>query len=208
MPGPPRLIAALIGEMLGTMAYLQGDVLLLGWLTNSTIVGYYTLACMVVVSVVAVGQAFAMTYHEPLRHAGGALSAGPPLRYTLGLAAAGGLVVLLIGVGLLISPAPTQLAVTMMIMSGFAALRIVSSDVPGHPVHPATRSAPAHRRGGAGPAQVRLDRCRLASLGAVGAAISTTITDGVRLLSLPTGCTGRSRSRSRIGVGRRKTNET
>mgnify|MGYP006164056271 CR=1 FL=1 len=37
--------------------------------------------------------------------------------------------IFLIGVGLLISPAPTELAVAMMIMSGFAALRIVHRDV-------------------------------------------------------------------------------
>ena len=44
MPGPPRQMAMLIGEMgIGTAALPQGDVLLLGWLTNSTVVGYYTI---------------------------------------------------------------------------------------------------------------------------------------------------------------------
>jgi hypothetical protein len=126
LPGPPRLIAALTGEMLGMMAYLQADVLLLAWLTNTTVVGYYTLTGMVVLAVIMVGQLFATTYHEPLRKAEGALSAGPPLRHSLALAAAGGALVLLVGLALLVSPAPTQLAVTMIIMSGFAALRIVS----------------------------------------------------------------------------------
>jgi hypothetical protein len=181
IPGPPRLIAALTGEMFGTMAYLQADVLLLAWLTDTTTVGYYTLAGMVVVAVVSVGQAFAMTYHEPLRHAEGALSAGPPLRYTLGLAGAGGALVFLIGLGLLISPAPTQLAVTMMIMSGFGALRIASW-IFQVILYNQRRDL---LRLTAAVALVPLKfglLAALASLGAVGAAISSTVGDAVLLL--------------------------
>ncbi len=181
MPGPPRLIAALTGEMFGTMAYMQADVLVLAWLTNEEIVGYYTLAGMVVVAVISVGQSFAMTYHEPLRHAEGALSAGPPLHYTIGLAAAGGIFVLLIGVGLWISPAPTQLAVTMMIMSGFAALRIVSwifQTILYNQRRDLLRFTAAV---GLVPFKFALIAA-MASLGAVGAAISSTIGDAVLLL--------------------------
>ena len=181
IPGPPRLIAALTGEMLGTMAYLQADVLLLAWLTNSEIVGYYTLAGMVVVAVVSVGQAFAMTYHEPLRHAEGALSAGPPLRYTLGLAAAGGAPGAPIGVGLLISPAPTQLAVTMMIMSGFAAFRIVSWIFQVILYNQRRDLLRFWAAVALVPFKFGL-LAALASLGAVGAAISSTIGDAVLLL--------------------------
>lgn len=180
IPGPPRLIAALTGEMLGTMAYLQADVLLLAWLTDSTIVGYYTLAVMVVVSVVSVGQAFAMTYHEPLRHAAGALSAGPPLLYTLGLAAAGGGLVLLIGGVLLISPAPTQLAVTVMIMSGFAALRIVSWIFQVILYNQRRDLLRLTAAVGLVPLKFALIAA-MASLGAVGAAISSTVGDAVLL---------------------------
>jgi O-antigen/teichoic acid export membrane protein len=135
---------------------------------------------MVVVSVVSVGQAFVTTYHEPLRHAGGALSAGPPLRYTLGLAAAGGGLVLLIGVGLLISPAPTQLAVTMMIMSGFAALRIVSwifQVILYNQRRDLLRFTAAVALV---PFKFGLIAA-LASIGAVGAAISSTVGDAVLL---------------------------
>ena len=85
MPGPPRQIAILIGEMgIGTSLYLQGDVLLLGWLTSSTVFGYYNITLMLATALAAVGQAFAMTYHEPLRKSGGDLSAGPKLRTTIG----------------------------------------------------------------------------------------------------------------------------
>ena len=182
LPGPPRLIAALTGEMLGTTVYLQGDVLLLGFLTNSTIVGYYTLAWVVSGVVVAVGQSFAMTYHEPLRLAEGALSAGPPLRLTLGLAAAGGILVLLVGLGLLISPAPTQLAEATIILSGFTALRTVSwvfQTILYNQRRDMIRLAAA-----VGLVPVKLGLlAALSFLGAVGAAISSTVTD-VLLLAI------------------------
>ena len=125
LPGPPRLIAALTGEMLGTALYLQGDVLLLGWLTNSTQVGYYQLTWIVSAAIASVGQSFVSTYHEPLRASGGDLSTGPPLRNTLGIALIGATLVFVIGVALAISPAAGELAITMMIMAAFAGLRVV-----------------------------------------------------------------------------------
>ncbi|MCW2555675.1 MAG: hypothetical protein JWR78_5456 [Mycobacterium sp.] len=126
LPGDPRLMAILMGEMgFGTTLYLQGDVLLLGWLTNTTTVGYYNIALMVTSALAAVGQAFAMTYHEPLRESGGDLSAGPKLGTTLMVGGAVGLVALIIGVGILLSPAPPVIAYSMFIMAGFGALRTV-----------------------------------------------------------------------------------
>ena len=126
LPGSLRLMAILMGEMgFGTTLYLQGDVLLLGWLTNTTTVGYYNIALMVTSALAAVGQSFAMTYHEPLRKSGGDLSTAPKLRTTLIVGAAAGLVTLVIGVGLLLSPAPTVVAYSMFIMAGFAGLRSV-----------------------------------------------------------------------------------
>jgi O-antigen/teichoic acid export membrane protein len=173
-------MAALTGEMLGTAAYLQGDVLLLGALTNSTTVGYYTLTWVAAAAVAAAGQSFGMTYHEPLREADGDLSAAPPLRNTLGISAIGGTLIFLIGVGLLISPAPTELAVAMMVMSGFAALRIVVSVFQ---VILYTQRRDVMRLTAAialVPFKLGL-LAVLSFLGAVGAAISSTITDAVLL---------------------------
>jgi O-antigen/teichoic acid export membrane protein len=181
MPGPPRLIAALTGEMLGTAAYLQGDVLLLGALTNSTTVGYYTLTWVAAAAVAAAGQSFGMTYHEPLREANGDLSAGPPLRNTLGIAAIGGTLIFLIGVGLLISPAPTELAVAMMVMSGFATLRIVVSVF--QVVLYTQRRDVMRLTAAIALVPFKLGLLAVLSfLGAVGAAISSTVTDAVLLL--------------------------
>jgi hypothetical protein len=181
LPGPPRLMAALTGEMLGTAAYLQGDVLLLGVLTNSTIVGYYTLTWVAAAAVAAAGQSFGMTYHEPLREADGDLSAGPPLRNTLGIAAIGGTLIFLIGVGLLISPVPTQLAVAMMVMSGFAALRIVVSVF--QVVLYTQRRDVMRLTAAIALVPFKLGLLAILSfLGAVGAAISSTVTDAVLLL--------------------------
>lgn len=127
IPGPPKLIAILIGEMLGLAAYLQGDVLLLGWLTDDTIVGYYALTVTVTIAIVAVGQSFGMSYNRALREGDGQLSAGPPLKSTLILGGVAGSLVLIVGVVMLFTPAPQQLAVAMIIMSVFCGMRTITS---------------------------------------------------------------------------------
>lgn len=182
MPGSLRQMSILTGEMAGTVAYLQGDVLLLGWLTNSTIVGYYNIPLMLTSALAAVGQAYAMTFHEPLRLSGGDLSAGPRLRNTLAIAAVVGVIVLIVGVGLLLSPAPAQLSVAMLIMAGWGVLRTVISVFQ---VVLYAQRRDAIRFG----ASIGLVPVKLAfltalvwvGLGAVGAAISTTAADAILL---------------------------
>jgi Na+-driven multidrug efflux pump len=89
--------------------------------------------------------------------------------------------VLLIGVGLLISPAPTQLAVTMMIMSGFAALRIVSWIF--QVILYNQRRDLLRLTAAVALVPLKLGLiAMLAFLGAVGAAISSTVGDTVLLL--------------------------
>jgi O-antigen/teichoic acid export membrane protein len=180
IPGPPRLIAALTGETLGMCLYLQGDVLLLGFLTNPTTVGYYTLTVTVTVGLAAVGQAFGMTYHEPLRLSGGDLSTGPPLRNTLLLGGGTGLLVAITGIVLLISPAPTELAVAMLIMAAFCAMRTIISVL--QVILYAQRRDVIRLVANVGMVPVKLGLVALLSFaGAVGAAISTVITDAVIL---------------------------
>lgn len=126
LPGPLRLMLILQGEMLfGTTLYLQGDVLLLGWLTSTEIVGYYNIALMLTSALAAVGQSFVMTYHEPLRQSGGDLATGPKLRTTLLLGVIVGVVILIVGLGILLSPAPPVVGWVMVIMAGFGAVRTV-----------------------------------------------------------------------------------
>ncbi len=180
MPGPPRLIAALVGEMLGMCIYLQGDVLLLGFLTDSTTVGYYTLTVTVTVALAAVGQSYGMTFYEPLRRSGGDLSAGPPLRNTLLIGAGTGILVLLTGIGLLISPAPTELAVAMLIMAAFCMMRTISSIL--QVILYAQRRDLVRFGANVGLVPVKLGLvAALATAGAVGAAVATVLTDAILL---------------------------
>jgi O-antigen/teichoic acid export membrane protein len=180
IPGSPKLIAALTGEMLGMCLYLQGDVLLLGLLTNHTTVGYYTLTVTVTVGLAAVGQAFGMTYHEPLRASGGDLSTGPPLRSTLLIGGGTGLLVLITGIVLLISPAPTELAVAMLLMAVFCAMRTISSIL--QVILYAQRRDVVRLVANLGLVPVKLGLvAALAVFGAVGAAIATVITDAILL---------------------------
>ena len=181
IPGPPRLIAALTGEMLGTAVYLQGDVLLLGYLTNTTVVGYYTWAITVAIALSALGQSFGMTYHEPLRKSGGDLATGPPLRLTLMFGGAAGLIMVLIGGGLLLSPAPTELAVAMSIMAGWCAIRTVVSIL--QVILFTQRRDLVRLTAAVGLVPVKLLMvAAMAGAGAVGAAIASVITDALLLL--------------------------
>jgi len=124
-PGPPKIAAALAGEIAAMALYLQGDVLLLGWITNKDIVGYYALAMTVTTALATIGQSYSGTFVQALREKNGDLSAGPPLRTTLIIAAVMSGLVFLTGVVLLLSPAPTQVALAMLIMSGYTAFRTV-----------------------------------------------------------------------------------
>jgi O-antigen/teichoic acid export membrane protein len=185
LPGPPKIIGMLMGEMLGTAVYLQGDVLLLGWLTNSTIVGYYTIALLVASSIALIGQTGVATYNQHLRESGGDLSAAPPLRRTLTIAVGGGIVVFLIGLGLLASPAPTELAVAMMIMALYTGLRsiiLVFQQILYVQRRDVVRLTAAIALV---PFKLGLVAV-LASMGAVGAAIATVVTDAVLLVVFTT----------------------
>jgi O-antigen/teichoic acid export membrane protein len=179
-PGPPRLIAVLVGETLGLAAYLQGDVLLLGFLTNHTTVGYYTITVVFAAALATVGQSFGVSYHASLRETSGAVSAGPPLRNTLLIGAATGSLVLITGIVLLFSPAPTELAVAMLLMSVFCAMRTVSSVF--QVVLYTQRRDILRLTTNLGLVPVKLGLvAALASAGAVGAATATVITDAILL---------------------------
>jgi O-antigen/teichoic acid export membrane protein len=180
-PGPLRTILVLSGEMLGTAAFLQGDILLLGWLTDTTVVGYYNLTWVLASAIGYVGQAFGATYTQPLRDSGGDVSTGPPLRLTVAIGFAGGLVVLLTGTVLLFTPVPRQLAIAMIIMAAYATFRTI--------IMVFTFILYAQRRDvirltsviGLVPFKFGL-LAALSSLGAVGAAIATSVSDGVLLV--------------------------
>jgi hypothetical protein len=180
-PGPPRTILVLSGEMLGTAAFLQGDVLLLGWLTDTTTVGYYNLTWVLASAIGYVGQAFGATYTQPLRDSGGDVKTGPPLRLTVAIGLAGGLIVLATGIVLLFVPVPRELAIAMIIMAAYAAFRTI--------IMVFMFVLYAQRRD-----VIRLTAviglvpfkfgvlAALSFLGAVGAAIATSVADGVLLV--------------------------
>ena len=180
-PGPIKTILVLAGEMLGTAAFLQGDVLLLGWLTNPTVVGYYTLTWVLASAIGYVGQAFGATYTQPLRDSGGDVKTGPPLRLTVAIGLAGGLIVLVAGVVMLFTPVPHQLAVAMIIMSAYATFRTI--------IMVFMFILYAQRRDvirmtsviGLVPLKFGI-LAALSSLGAVGAAIATSVSDFVLLV--------------------------
>jgi hypothetical protein len=181
IPGSPRLIAILVGETFAIMAGVQGDLLLLGWLTNHTVAGYYGICTTVTLAIVAVGQTFGMSYNQALRDGDGHVSAGPPLKGTVLLGVAAALLVLITGVVMLVVPAvPEELAVAMVIMSLFCGMRTIST------VFQAVLYN-QHRDGVRLVANFSIVPIRLglvallAGAGAVGAAIAAVVTDAMLL---------------------------
>lgn len=85
--------ASIVGESIGGVAYVQAEVILLGWLVSSTSAGYYSFGATAVWSLAALGQSFAYTFHEGLRHSRGHVDSGPPLRTALWLSALTGVAV-------------------------------------------------------------------------------------------------------------------
>jgi hypothetical protein len=181
-PGPIRTILVLSGEMLGTAAFLQGDILLLGWLTDTTVVGYYNLTWVLASAIGYVGQAFGATYTQPLRDSGGDVKTGPPLRLTVAMGLAGGLIVLITGIVMLFTPVPHQLAIAMIIMSAYATFRTI--------IMVFTFILYAQRRDvirltsviGLVPVKFGVLAALAPSLGAVGAAIATSVSDLLMLV--------------------------
>jgi O-antigen/teichoic acid export membrane protein len=180
IPGPPRLVAALVAEHLGNALYVQGDILLLGFLTDSTVAGYYSVASVLAWAVAAIGQSYATTFHEPLRLAGGALSAGPPPRTIAIVGLLAGTTVGVVGIGLLISPAPTQLAVSMMIMAVFCAMRAVNYVYTAVLYMQKRDLVRATSAVALAPVKLALV-AGLVALGAVGASIASVVTDAILL---------------------------
>jgi hypothetical protein len=181
-PGPIRTILVLSGEMLGTAAFLQGDILLLGWLTDTTVVGYYNLTWVLASAIGYVGQAFGATYTQPLRDSGGDVKTGPPLRLTVAMGLAGGLIVLITGIVMLFTPVPRQLAIAMIVMSAYATFRTI--------IMVFTFILYAQRRDvirltsviGLVPVKFGVLTALASSLGAVGAAIATSVSDLLMLV--------------------------
>ncbi len=80
--------ASILGESIGGVAYVQAEVILLGLLASPTSAGYYSFGATIVWSLASLGQSFAYTYHEGMRHSQGDVDTGPPLRTALRLSAA------------------------------------------------------------------------------------------------------------------------
>ena len=119
--------ASILGESIGGVAYVQAEVLLLGLLASPTSAGYYSFGATIVWSLAALGQSFAYTFHEGMRHSQGDVDTGPPLRAALRLSAATGIVVAVIAVGLHQFGFNQALWLTFALLAPVSFLRTLSS---------------------------------------------------------------------------------
>lgn len=119
-PGRPKEASLLSAEALVHAANVQGDLLLLGLLTDSTIAGYYSLASVTAWALVTPAQAYGQTFHESLRLADGALTAGPPWRRSVAVSGSSAALLAAVGAGLLwLSPVPDPVGTTMLVLAVF-----------------------------------------------------------------------------------------
>lgn len=184
-PGTPRIIAVLFTEHLANAVYIQGDILLLGFLTNSDVAGYYSVASTFAWAVAQIGQSFGVTYHEKLRAAGGHASAGPPKKHVLVVATGASLVLLTVGVVLLFIPVATQLAVSMIVMSAFVFLRVFNFVYTTLLYLQRRDAARTISAGAVAPVKLGLVAVlAMAGLGAVSGAIASVVADALLLVVL------------------------
>ncbi len=181
IPGSLREMSMLFSENLANAVYVQGDVLLLGYLTDSTIAGYYSVASVTAWAIAFIGQSFGNTFHEKLRLADGKVSAGPALKHTVVLATAAGALLLIVGIALFFTPAPAAVAGALVVMSFFVGMRVMNhvfTTVLYLQHRDRTRVLAAVTLA---PLKMVLVLC-LFPLGAVGAALASVVTDAVLLV--------------------------
>jgi O-antigen/teichoic acid export membrane protein len=119
--------ASILGESIGGVAYGQAGVILLGLLSSTTDAGYYSFGLTIVLSLSALGQSFAYTFHEGLRRSRGDVETGPPLRTALLLSTATGAFMAAIAAALWLDGFDRSLWLTFAWLAPVSFLRTLSS---------------------------------------------------------------------------------
>jgi O-antigen/teichoic acid export membrane protein len=119
--------ASIVSESLGGVAYGQAGVILLGALHSTAAAGYYSFGLTIVLSLSALGQSFAYTFHEGLRRSRGDVESGPPLRTALLLSAATGVAMAALAVALWVAGFDRALWLTFVWLAPVSFLRTLSS---------------------------------------------------------------------------------
>ncbi|MCK0438074.1 hypothetical protein MUG78_01010 [Gordonia alkaliphila] len=126
-PGGLKESSLLAGEALVNAANMQGDLLLLGMLTNSTVAGYYSLASVTAWALVVPAQAYGQTFHERLRFADGVRGSWPPMRRVAAISLASAALLAAVGAAVVLSPLPSPTGWAMLALSPFVFGRSMTS---------------------------------------------------------------------------------
>jgi O-antigen/teichoic acid export membrane protein len=121
--GTARERGLLALEALGLGVYLQGDVLVLGLVAGSAVAGVYSIGSLVALAAASLAQVFVQTYTERLRLGRGRADAGPARAVMAVLAVAIGLAVAALGGVVALIPGEGGVAIVLVAMAAFAALR-------------------------------------------------------------------------------------
>lgn len=124
-PGGRREMFILSSEAFAAAIYVNGDLLVLGWLAGDTVTGYYSVALVTASAIASIGQNYANTFIERLRAVQGDLSAAPrPLNIVkVGLVTGGAMAVT--GIGILIWGGADMVGGIFLVMSLWVAARAI-----------------------------------------------------------------------------------
>lgn len=107
--------------------YLQGDILLLGLLTNNEVVGVYSVASQLALAASTIGQLFGQQYVAGMREDPRNPNAAPPLKLTLLIGAVLWVGTVLVALVLIFFTQYTQIGWVLLIIAPFAALRSITN---------------------------------------------------------------------------------
>lgn len=107
--------------------YLQGDILLLGLLTNNEIVGIYSVASQLALAASTIGQLFGQQYVAGMREQPNNAAVAPPLKLTIAIGAVLWVGTMLVALVLIAFTEYHEIGWALLVIAPFAALRSITN---------------------------------------------------------------------------------
>lgn len=107
--------------------YLQGDILLLGLLTDNEVVGVYSVASQLALAASTIGQLYGQQYVAAMREQPSNPQAAPPLKVTLALGAILWVGTMVVALFLIAFTEYKEIGWALLVIAPFAALRSITN---------------------------------------------------------------------------------
>ena len=127
IPKQWREQGVLVVDALVLSVYLQGDIILLGLLTNTEVVGIYSVASQLALAASTIGQLFGQQFAVAVRERPAHREAEPPMRATLGIGVLLWVGTTIVALILILFTEYHQVGWTLFAIAPFAGLRAVTN---------------------------------------------------------------------------------